>query len=594
VHILNRLLLLCLSCFLIACVLLSVLHQADICKDIDGFPLCDPAENLHRNRQMSNAVITGDIFVFLRELNRSNMHPPGFPLLLMPERFISHDFYSGVEILTRVFWVLLIASVFWLGLYFDRKPVRTFPVTAFSSAFLVLFSPILHGFGTIVMSEITGAALICLIFGVYLRSFWDPEKEKIYLIISGLGFSLLMLIKYNFIGFVLPLILLGEWKRLTPDRSLRKKLSGVSGVFLFLLFLEILIVRSEFQGISHRGASNLMYCTFILGMIGIWWVLRKNRVGTRILFLSAGLPVTLWLTYPSPNRFFSLTSFLINRDSSFAIGEDLIFYFQHLAGREFGFSGFGLLMLVGCFLSVRKKPGFWVPAVMISLILLMIHPYKLPRFLIPLFPVITVCGIAGLLSLLQIRGRLGFFRYLVCILLVFFQWHAFINAEISKEVVSRYFGPPALEKPLEEILKIVGSENEILITGTFNELSPGLICLYLEYYEIDTAGISIEIGRDVDPSGIHLQDKTVLNISLTLGSPLRTLDWVKQNQWKEKIGEMLHEKHLPCRILDKTFVNTGIRLELYRLRESTKDAMTKMMIRPKGVVDGTSDSIFGT
>lgn len=483
----------------------------------------DMAAHGYAGIELVEAVRHAAPLTFLSQLNSFSLWPPLFPLLECPVFLLFGYDYAVARGFVSVLLFCCAALIYWTGRQLDESYGHLIGTIAAS---LLCTSPIVLEYGALVMLEIPGTMLLLLGLGFYLR-FLRTGKDR-DLTVCALFTTALWFCKYNYgVMWMLPLAACELRRRGVRFSSLATKLRAVAAphrwlspfplfVVLYIAFVASIASTGgwvwQFGGhrISVRGIGNPLYLLMLILMTRAlthvvarrleWreWVARLAP-GDRGLLVAA-LPIPLWLLVPT--HFKDLFGFMSNRSSGFApaSAESLLFYPRAFASEYSTTQACGIAVLVLALLSIplahRFRPA--VEAVLLTLVIgflaATLHPYKEPRFLFTVAPLVWLASgvtVATLCSRLisaraarPLTGALAAMALLVA---------AIVKPVASSDIelrIERDTPPASTALILDAVARVAGEADGSVILGTWNWLSPDLIG-----WECRRRSSAVESGR---------------------------------------------------------------------------------------------------
>ncbi len=486
-----------------------------------GLPMWDPAEHGLAGVTLAEALRHGDLLGFVLGINRQVMWPFIHSLMLAPWVLAFGNDYA---VTARLSSVLFAAMVVWLYLAGLRlHPTRGAWVGA-AAAVLALIAPFPRFFGTVCMLEMPGACLLALTACLHIRACREPAPRGL-LIAAGVSTTALFLTKYNYgLLWLIPLAM-HEW--LASPASGRSLVIGRALGFIrsrawlrpfpIIMLVSLLVIAGiqvtgggviELFGarISARSPGNPLYALFLV-LLG-WGVLRVRRAGGfsavwqrlsprhRILVATVALPLAIWFLFPYPNRVRTLVGFVVNRDSGQPLWSiDTLLYYPRVFVSDYspaplvGWVVLALAMLPPVRRASGRAPGrdpgtlialaFWV-----GLIATALHPYRQPRFLFTVAPLVWLLGAKQAVALLDavLSGRRmpGWIREPSwAIALVALLTAAVVAAPPFETTLAahRAFNTPAAIGPVVDrvLAQARKSDSRPWLLGHWNGMSPALV-----------------------------------------------------------------------------------------------------------------------
>lgn len=328
----------------------------------DRLPQWDEANYAVLGVRVEDAATERDWTRLSNEVRAMDLPPPLVPLL---EAGLFHSLGRDLAVARGAVSLLYLAgalAIFFAGMQLaaahGRQGTSDGTLIGAIAASLFLASPIAHGYATLVMLEIPGALLLCLALGLYLRYLRTGRCGD--QVLACVASTALFFCKYNY-GLL--------W--LAP-----------------LALFEIGSAAGRMRAEGHRAA-------------GVAW--RELRVP--LLLVVA--PIVAWMLVP--DRWPAMGEFLVNRDSGLGTwsGEALAFHprawlhdYAPSPGVGAITGGAALVSLAWGWRRSRQRRLLALAGV-VGLVALTLHPYKLPRFLFPVAPVLWLAAAAALADALR-------------------------------------------------------------------------------------------------------------------------------------------------------------------------------------------------
>jgi hypothetical protein len=584
-------------------------------------PLWDMAEYLWRSQHMAQLIQSGYGLGLLLEINSQVFHPPLLPILGIPFQRTCHTAGFSGPFSIWICWAFLLLGIWMLGRYGDRFLGNSLPYVACAGVILSASSPLLLRFGNIFMTEIPGTMLFLWTIVVYLDSFNQQNLRSIRL--TGIGITLLFLCKYNYLIFLIPLLIAGEWSRNHPLKSIRAGRCRVmiwTGTGLLISAFAFLAAFAASRQdeihifgntVSVRGLSNVLYVLLLMVLFYLFGgtgllLSRLRRQNDKSLSVHSStsslihwgcIPVLIWVLLPSPNRIYAIIRFSVNRDSGLTGLENALFYPKTLASHAIGQPFIMACLTAGLLtalyfwmkrfrhFSIRTNVDFLDATCglgFMGLLILTLHDYKLPRFLVPLIPILILSAVGGIGMLMKTlpRGRKGWIAMSV-ITLGILMVSTFQNTTLQQELNASYC-PKQIQPVLDQIVQLIPSGQPVSVIGTFQYLSPSLIRLWSvwhggtgEYLSFEGPrlvhktrfGTPVLSGSDSRPYCLEWICKsrfhTFITIQVQDDSIFNDRDYRLWNRWKQSyIDVITNELSL---IHQQSFSETGITISAYEM-----------------------------
>jgi len=325
-------------------------------------------------------------------------------------------------------------------------------------------------------------------------------------------------------------------------------------------------------GLAGTATLALKYSFGIPLLAGMWLTAltgpaagRATRERSAILALTTLLPAALWLLSDAGDRLGGLFGFAVNRSSELGVIDGLMFYPRALA---LDYAAHGLIAafgLIGVALASRHHRADCATRIVVNvaalwLLVAIVHPYKLARFIYPAAPLAaalagaglgrgwrwwrrsvparrvfqTAVGTAVVLTLVGLPDRLAVYR-------------ANENERLNFDPGAR----AAIGEALDFVVRHTYPERGVLANGFFNELSAPLLEWTwraardgspVRLYGLPTVGLAGRAGRPpldaaaaaavLDQRLRDLRPAYALSIDIHPGSDFYTADYARWNAWQ--------------------------------------------------------------
>ena len=477
----------------------------------DWLPQWDMANYGAAGVELTAALKRLDLAAFAVRLSEMDLWPPLFPLLQVPALlFASYD-YRVPRLLVVVLYGVMVVATYWTGLQIDRK---TGALVGSLAASLILLAPFYQVFGVLVMLEIPGALLTVLALGSYLRARHLGSVGAYRL--AALCATLLFFCKYNY-GLIWLAAIAGAeiWSRFGGTRlawqAFRRKLVTIdwrrpwnlfvlvhSGFLLAILLTGGGVWEVAGRQIKVTSVGNPAFLLLLLFLLRFLLRPRRNwsrwretlqRMGkpwpTYAAWIAA--PILVWMLIPGHTKNFF--GFVENRSSGlpFWSMENLLFYPRSFVQDYSPHWVVGaIVVLLGClplvFLpALRESRRVLSLALLAAGVAVCLHPYKQPRFLFTVAPLLwlsAAASISWLMDRATSRWRVSLRQSALALAAVACLCTAALlpadRADLWTEVEWRSV-PAEVWEPLDSIVDAAKAEEELWVFGVWNGLSPGLL-----------------------------------------------------------------------------------------------------------------------
>lgn len=422
-------------------------------------PQWDPAGYGVAGARLADAVRAVEPLTFLHELNRSGLWPPLFPLAETPVFLAFGPGYRVAGALLAALVLLTAMAAYWAGRWLvlacrvaarrspaggrdpeDRASARRTAtarldppaagVAGALTALLVLASPFVHLFGTLVMLEVPGALLVFAAVGTYARALASHRLRHWRWACAAA--TALFFLKYNYgLLWLVPLALSELWLAAersgeSPLRLARRWLGSrlrsadlaapwTWFVALYLAGLALLVVgewgvRLAGREVGARSIGNPLYALYLLFAIRhLAWPRRRRELLARYRRLGERgrtavrwivLPIAVWMALPPHMKDFF--KFVVNRSSGVPLWSvDRLAFYPGVFVADYSphpAVGIAVLLLAAGSLAglprlppARRALGI---ALLVGSLAAFLHPYQLPRFLFTLAPLVWLSAAA--------------------------------------------------------------------------------------------------------------------------------------------------------------------------------------------------------
>ncbi|MBI4915622.1 MAG: hypothetical protein HY825_07220 [Acidobacteria bacterium] len=388
----------------------------------DALPQWDGAKYGVSGVRIADAIRRLDPLAAVAEIDRHELWPPLFALLEAPVFIAAGDEYRTPLVLTILAAVAVVLAAWWAGRQFDPD---TGDLAGVLAAVALAASPMQHLFGALVMLEAPGALLLILALGSYAR--WRRTGRPSHARSAWIATLALFFLKYNYgISWLLALGLCESWHA-------AGSFAGVRTWF-----------AARFERLRRRGARPWLLATAATGLLALvafgsrsfdvggvtrrdiplgWpiWALyaavvvrfaatpRKSLARLRTwlggmdeahrgLALWVGAPIALWMLVPRHTVGF-FTALENRSDGPPLLSLDSLTFYPRAFVDGYawapwlGAAALALAALRICTL-VRARPAVrpLLVALAVGLAAALAHPYKEPRFLFTVAPLLWLAA----------------------------------------------------------------------------------------------------------------------------------------------------------------------------------------------------------
>ncbi|HMB54391.1 MAG TPA: hypothetical protein VKU40_13815, partial [Thermoanaerobaculia bacterium] len=387
-------------------------HLIDLVVATDRLPQWDMAKYGVSGLRLADATRAFDPLAWLAHVHALDVWPPLYPFVESLAFLVAGDRYGVPRELSTLLFAFAALAAAWAGWEIE-KPAGELraAVAAALVAALWLASPMAQLFGTLAMLEVPASLALFVAVAFYAR--WMASGQLRDLRLAALAATALFFVKYNHgLLWIVPLILHEAWDEAGTLSALAGRLrAAVSGydwkrpwpIFVAIYATALLAlalsggVDTTLLGLRVRATSlgNPVYALWVLVLLraAFWpparrrWVARWRALPERFRVLGRwiALPIGLWMT--SPPHVKNFFGFVENRTSALSFGEQLALYpdafaadFSPAAWIGWAVAGAALVPLLRLprLAPARRAVGL---ALVVALVALLVHRYKLPRFL---------------------------------------------------------------------------------------------------------------------------------------------------------------------------------------------------------------------
>jgi hypothetical protein len=393
-----------------------------------GLPLWDMAEHGRDGLRLAEAIRQVRPLAFARELHRQSLWPPLVPLLEAPPFVVLGGDYTVPRHVAAVLCALAVIAIHLAG---TSLPLGQRWAAGLTAGVLLALSPRFLALGAEAMLEVPGALLGLLALaagGRYLADRSTLAWRATWVLTTALFFC-----KYNYwlVWLAALLAALGlDLRERDPDRfqalavavrvHARRPLVRFALVYLAAVAAVAVTGGFEFRiaglPVSVRGIGNPLF--IFLVAISAWAIIAlvRNRPASarwwhalggeaRFAIAVTGFPIWAWLVVPPHGKDFF--RFLANRPGDQLGPSEGALFYPRVFLHDYSLTPWlgmavALAAAVGLTL-VRSTPAGRLLGLALGAALLanLLHPYKQPRFLGTVAPLVWLaCGaaVAGLLA----------------------------------------------------------------------------------------------------------------------------------------------------------------------------------------------------
>jgi hypothetical protein len=388
-----------------------------------NLPQWDMAKYGASGLALADAAARLDLGTFIARAWELDVWPPLFPLVEAAAFLVADDGFETPRRLVALLFFGCVLAAGWTAWEIDRITGPALgAVTAALAAAFVAASPFHHLFGALTMLEVPGTLL--LLASVACAARWLATGRPGWWTAACATALALFFTKFNYgLLWIVPLLLHEAWRRAGSAGELARGAAARARAFrwrrpwpLFVAAALALVATIPLSGgwdllvagaeVRATSTGNPLYALFLLTVLR-YSVLpgpRRRLAGRlrtappvwRTALLVLALPIALWMLWPEHTK--ELLGFVENRSSHLPFAEALLFYPQVFVDRFHASPGLGLAVLATALVVAlrlpRLAPGrrLVTLAMLVGLLALLAHPYKMPRFLSPVAPLVWLAA----------------------------------------------------------------------------------------------------------------------------------------------------------------------------------------------------------
>ncbi|HUO86862.1 MAG TPA: hypothetical protein VM617_05690 [Thermoanaerobaculia bacterium] len=463
---------------------------------------------------LADAAARLDLGTFVARVWELDVWPPLFPLVEAAAFLVAGD--DGFQTPRRLVALLFFAAVLaagWAAWEVDRVTGAAWgAVAAAMAAALVAASPFLHLFGALTMLEVPGTLL--LLASVACAARWLGTGRPGWWTAACATALALFFTKFNYgLLWIVPLLAHEAWRRAGSAAALARGAAAAARTYrwrrpwpIFVAAALLLIATIPLSGgldfslfgaeVRATSTGNPLYALFLLAVLRFavlpgprGWLLGRLRAAPpvwRTALLVLALPIAVWMLWPEHTK--ELLGFVENRSSHLPFAEAVLFYPQAFAERFHASPGLGLAVLATVLVVAlrlpRLAPGRQVVALamLVGLAALLLHPYKVERFLSPVAPLVwlaSASAFAEAAAQVALRLPLGLGRAVPAVVALgalVLAARAGVDRQRLDADLALHGVTPAAGPVVEAIAATAGAAaGGSVLVGAWNMLSPGLV-----------------------------------------------------------------------------------------------------------------------
>ena len=285
-------------------------------------PLWDSSRHFYIALSYWNALDFNAANWWLNVLNVEPFYPPLYHLSLLPFFALFGFSVDTAVFVNSIYMLVIILSTYGIGTYlYDQR-------TALLAAFIVSCYPILTYISRMCMIDVMLTAAVALAYYLFLKS--EDFENRYYTVLFSLTFAAGLLVKWTFLIFILPILIMGLWG--SKSMSLKKRsiqftyyLGMIVALIIFPFFIFLLgegkwlflaleltlvafLVKSfPSASLSRQKVTNLIMMTGVCLLICFPWYgyhlvdVVKGAVAASLSGIRSGHSTTFgvdrWLNY---------------------------------------------------------------------------------------------------------------------------------------------------------------------------------------------------------------------------------------------------------------------------------------------------------
>jgi hypothetical protein len=573
----------------------------------EALPRWDAARYGAAGARLAHDVRHLDALDFAKAVAGLDLWGPVFPVIEAAAFVPLGSSYRTASGLMVVLFVLTVVAGYWAGRQLDGAGAH---LAGAFVAVSVALSPAFQQFGTLPMLEVPGALLLFLAVGSYLRALRTGTPQAFTT--ACVAAVLLFFLKFNYgLAWLVPLAVTEAWLAAGSLAALfTRVVSGLKAadwrspwrIFLLAYGAAILALaifggwRTDSSGETTRAISlgTPLYALYIVvlarGLLRprrswtrfkAWYASARPRWRAVVLVMVA--PIAVWMLAPSHARGFIRV--LENRRAgpSFWTREGILFYphaFLYdfspavvVGAASLALVAFGILLWRRFPLPHRVVLGAFVLGVLGTVA----HPYKLPRFLFPLVPLLWLTAggtlAAAIVWLARTRLRLLVLSAAAAVILV-----VGIRVPIDRERLASFRGaavvPATVRTAAAAVVTAAVRVHRSVLVGYWNEFSPGLVewegWQTVPWFEAGDVPLPAgHVLRDAVPDRLadvaarHHEFGGILVLDLDPGGAAWSPGWARENAWLEPARRAVEEDPRWRMTAEHVFRVSGYRLQVY-------------------------------
>lgn len=176
-------------------------------------PLWDSSRHFYIALSYWNALDFNAANWWLNVLNVEPFYPPLYHLSLLPFFALFGFSVDTAVFVNSIYMLVIILSTYGIGTYlYDQR-------TGLLAAFIVSCYPVLAYISRMCMIDVMLTAAVALAYYLFLKS--EDFENRYYTVLFSLTFAAGLLVKWTFLIFILPILIMGLWG--SKSMSLKKR-----------------------------------------------------------------------------------------------------------------------------------------------------------------------------------------------------------------------------------------------------------------------------------------------------------------------------------------------------------------------------------
>lgn len=565
---------------------------------------------------LADALARLDLATFVARVWELDVWPPLFPLVEAAAFLVAgDDGYATPRRLVALLFFLSVLAAAWAAWEIDRLGGAAWgAVSAAIAAALLAASPFLHLFGALTMLEVPGTLL--LLASVACAARWLGTGRPAWWTAACATALALFFTKFNYgLLWIAPLLAHEAWRRAGSAAALAREAAAGVRTYrwrrpwpIFVAAALLLIATIPLTGgwdltllgaeVRATSTGNPLYALLLLTVLRFAvlpgprrWLLARLRTAPpvwRTALRVLALPVAVWMLWPEHTK--ELLGFVENRSSHLPFAEALLFYPRAFVDRFHASPGLGLAVLATALVVALRLPRL-APArrlvalaMLVGLAALLLHPYKMERFLSPVAPLVWLAAASAFAeAAAQVALRLprGLGRAVPAVVafgaLALAARAGVDRPQLDADLALHGVTPAAA--PVVEAVAAAAADapGGSVLVGSWNMLSPGLVEWEMRRRSADATEPAVPelaerlTGGITDPTRLLDRAGRILVLDLPEGAPAWNPAWPPEaGRWNPLRTALAADPRFVL-LTDQPFPATGYRLTVYA---TPRDAST--------------------